>query len=210
MDRWQELINYLDMTAAWVQVIISAFAIIIAMDYLGQHAKKAKIERRYDLILSCIKNISKYVGEEHLMFKRITRHHYLFYTTDTKAEDIVDLIIKDYYEARETMKSTDFLAFEIDAEVKLISDQQIEKLWRQLFDDISSVDLLFSELYRIKGDRDKCSYFIANMPLGILSKSSKPQAKVVESNLNLKIALVKLYREQENKMSYNIFKGFWD
>tara|TARA_R110002072_G_scaffold81897_1_gene187190 strand:+ start:48401 stop:49066 length:666 start_codon:yes stop_codon:yes gene_type:complete len=47
MDRWYELINYLDMIAAWAQVIITFIALCAGLNYLNQHRNKIKIEREH-------------------------------------------------------------------------------------------------------------------------------------------------------------------
>lgn len=48
MDRWQELIDYLNMVAEWIQVVFAGFALYLAWNYLKQHNEKLSLEsKRY-------------------------------------------------------------------------------------------------------------------------------------------------------------------
>ncbi|WP_332913439.1 hypothetical protein [Algoriphagus boritolerans] len=69
MDRWKELINYLDMSAEWVQVILAGFALYLAWNYLGQHDEKVRVEFRLQLIKDTMANVIKFQDNYNKIFR---------------------------------------------------------------------------------------------------------------------------------------------
>lgn len=57
MERWQELISYLNMTAEWAQVLIGAAALGFGAFEIRRHREKVKLERNSQLSEKIIQNL---------------------------------------------------------------------------------------------------------------------------------------------------------
>ncbi|WBL42403.1 hypothetical protein PBT90_20375 [Algoriphagus halophytocola] len=212
MDRWQELINYLNMIAEWIQVIFTGVGLILAFGYLRQHAKKVRLERSYSLVHGCMVKISKYVGQYHLFYKQSAAPRYKVMLKETSPVEAIDEIYDKYYELKRDLVDIDLLNFEIDAEIKLISNSRITALWVDLLDKHEAIGSIYENIYSAKGDQEKCDDLIWDLPDGLLNKNHSLSIEFLTSYRRLMDSLLIFYREQENELEsipvLNLFRLF--
>lgn len=131
MEKWQELINYMNMTAEWLQVIIAGFALYTGLNYLEDHRKKIKEERKIQLIMELKKDL-------YLLRKLATRFYKkpkgLWYDYELELDgnfEIMKKFVQDLTNrlANEEPLDMAMLRAEITSKLELYGDPDFIKLY---------------------------------------------------------------------------------
>lgn len=207
MDRWTELINFLNMTADWIQVIFTFFGILIALGYLRQHAEKVKLERSYYLIHGCMVKLSKYTGKYQFFYKKAFYAKFKFLLKEIDEIQAVYEIYNTSNQLRKEMVEVDLLFFEIDAEIKLISDLNIKSEWKDYIDKLEGIGEILENVSAVRGDKKKCFELVHDLPIDMLDEEHILSNAVLKSYGKLMSSLLSHYRYQEENLSiFNVFK----
>ncbi|SEG37310.1 hypothetical protein [Algoriphagus boritolerans] len=186
MDRWKELINYLDMSAEWVQVILAGFALYLAWNYLGQHDEKVRVEFRLQLIKDTMANVIKFQDNYNKIFRvepEILNSNKFFLT-------VVADVVRDYENKISYYPEVDSKYFEIDLNVKLINSSELTQAHQVYKSTFILYKEIFEKLKERKVQGEDLKNLLKKIPLSPYSKDNDLSLKMTESYRNLMDALL--------------------
>jgi hypothetical protein len=167
MERWQEINNYLNMSADWIQVILTGFGLWLASRYMKQHARKVRLEKSYELLHNCMLKIARHCADNHLFYKKVSAPKLKWILSEITAVEAVAEIKENFKTQFQQLNGSAISTFEIDAEIKLISNKRIQSLWEQLFENMASVGTHFEKINSVKEDEESCIDILYDTPFGL-------------------------------------------
>jgi len=213
MKGFLEFLEIYGFITDWIQLIFTGFGIWLASRYMRQHAKKVRLEKSYSLIHSCILKIARYVSNSHLFYKQVTAPKLKYLLKEITAVQAVAEIEKDFKEKYRDLNENTISLFEIDAEIKLISNDRIKVLFDSLFECISAVGSQLESISSIKKDEENCKNFLMNIPYGLFGNEHYLNTNFSKTYRLLMSSLLAFYIKQEEELDsipnlnlFNVFK----
>lgn len=180
---------------------------------MRQHAKKVRLEKSYSLIHSCMLKIARYAANSHLFYKQVTAPKLGFLLKEITAVQAVEEIKKEFKDKYHDLNENTISFFEIDAEIKLISNDRIKKLFDALFESISAVGSQLENINSIKADEENYRKFLMNIPYGLFGEEHQLNTDFSKIYRLLMSSLLAFYIKQEEELDsipnlnlFNVFK----
>lgn len=155
--------------------------------------------------------ISKYTGAYHIYYKKLFSPGLEFMLKELTATEAVGKIHKSYSMLRGEMNDIDHLNFEIDAEIKLIYNDDILHKWKVFLNRKDDFEILTDGINKILDDPEECEIYLLSLPYeGLLGNEHPLSVSFLKSYRQLMSTLLRYYRLQEDQIgpfpNYNLFK----